>query len=74
MAYLVAGVWRTRGALPVPAPTGSGADASVPVGDGVHDAVPDLAARVAALGLHDPEDDGEESNVPAGQAGTAQYD
>lgn len=74
MAYLVAGVWRTRGALPVPAPTGSGADASLPVGDGVHDAVPDLAARVAALGLHDPEDDGEESNVPAGQAGTAQYD
>lgn len=74
MAYLVAGVWRTRGALPVPAPTGSGADASLPVGDGVPDAVPDLAARVAALGLHDPEDDGEESNVPAGQAGTAQYD
>eukprot|EP00170_Pyropia_yezoensis_P000778 contig_3624_g780 len=31
-------------------------------------------ARVAALGLHDPVDDGEESNVPAGQAGTAQYD
>lgn len=63
MPFLVAGVWRPRGQLPVEdeavgvGPAGA-RDASMPVGDGVENAVPDLAARVEALHLDDLADDG----------------
>lgn len=80
MAYLVAAVWRTRGALPLPAavdaeaPPVPLASTPPPAGDGVHDAVPDLAARVAALGLANPPEEGDASNDSASNAGTAQFD
>ncbi|KAK1866489.1 hypothetical protein I4F81_009007 [Pyropia yezoensis] len=69
MAFLVAGAWRTRGALPVPAlPVRGGVaeigEAALPVGDGLQDAVPDLAARVAALRLDEAPEEGAASDDP----------
>lgn len=70
MPFLVAGVWRPRGQLPVPDEAvlrGSvGArDANVPVvGDGIENAVPDLATRVEALRLDDLADDGAADTLP----------
>eukprot|EP00170_Pyropia_yezoensis_P000985 contig_4585_g988 len=79
MAFLVAGAWRTRGALPVPAlPVRGGVaeigEAALPVGDGLQDAVPDLAARVAALRLDEAPEEGAASDDPASVAGGPEYD
>lgn len=80
MAFLVAGVWRTRGALPVPQAVepevcpGPEGGAAPTVGDGVHDAVPGLAARVAALHLDASPDEDEEKDDPASTARKAQFD
>lgn len=63
MPFLVAGVWRPRGQLPMsgevrPRASAGALDQDSPtVGDGIANAVPDLAARVEALHLDSRSDD-----------------
>lgn len=70
MPFLVAGVWRPRGQLPVPGDVRPGASANAMgenlpvVGDGVSNAVPDLAARVEALHLDQASDDVAADTMP----------
>lgn len=80
MPHLVAGAWRTRGALHVADSVVNETSlvrengAPLPVGDGIDDAVPDLAARVAALHLEEQQDEGAENEDPADGAGGSQFD
>lgn len=60
--HLVAGVWRSRGALHATdnieqsVSRGGVHSPTLPVGDGIEDALPDLATRVAALHLDEPQE------------------
>lgn len=64
MPFLVASVWRPRGQMLAADQAMHGSSAAVPetsvpvVGDGISNAVPDLAARVEALKLEDAAGDG----------------
>lgn len=80
MPHLVAGAWRARGSTNVPSSADEsvapdlGGGTSLPVGDGIEDAVPDLAARVAALNLEEPEADAGDSNEQADGVHGSQFD
>ncbi|KAK1867539.1 hypothetical protein I4F81_010046 [Pyropia yezoensis] len=72
--HLVAGVWRSRGALHATdnieqsvSPVGVYSP-TLPVGDGIEDALPDLATRVAALHLDGPQE-GEGDDASDGGGG-----
>lgn len=77
MPFLVAGVWRPRGQLPLAGAAMQDAsagerDVRLPVvGDGIENAVPDLAARVEALHLDEPADYGAADTLPPTAARTA---
>lgn len=70
LPFLVAGVWRPRGHMLVADQAMQESSAGVPetslpeVGDGISNAVPDLAARVEALKLDDAAGDGGTDTVP----------
>lgn len=76
--HLVAGVWGSRGALHArenveQSVSPGGVDGTtLPVGDGIEHAGPDLAVRVAALHLDEPQD-GESGNESDG-GGRSPYD
>lgn len=73
--HLVAGVWRSRGALHATdnieqsVSRGGVHSPTLPVGDGIEDALPDLATRVAALHLDEPQE-GEGDHESDGAGGS----
>lgn len=80
MPHQVAGARRTRGGPHVPnvvynpKPTSQQDGTALPIGDGIDDAVPDLAALVAALNLDDQPEEGDGGDKLEGGATRSQFD